>query len=567
MTPTPRPSNGIPVGKFGKVAHTLPPEVQTVTTAILGIRGSGKSTTARVIVEGLVKQHRQVAIIDPTDVWHGLTSSADGRKPGLPVIVAGGAHGHVPLTENDGATMADFIVQDGASVVLSLRHLRKGGQRQFVTAFAEQLYHRKGSDRSPVLVVIDECDAFVPQRVGSAEARMVGSIEDLVRRGRAAGIGVMLISQRAASVNKDVLTQIELLVAHRHTSPQDRKALEAWVEAHDTRDRLQEFMKALASLKRGSAWFWSPGWLDLFTPIDVWRPETFDSSATPGPGQATKTPKAMAEVDLEALRAKLSATIAEAEANDPRKLKAEIAALKAAAAKARPEADPEAVRRAVAAAVAQRDEEWHRAFDEYANAVVQAARARVAAPGQPLATYPAAVKPALTTAAPRPAKTVAPPSGVAGAAQLSGLERALLTVLAQHPAGLTKGAACTYASYAPSGPVSVAWARFAAEGWVQRTADGVRITEAGLAALGSYEPLPTGEALRDHWIAKSSPLEAALLQALFARPDGATKGELVAAAGYKPSGPVSTAWGKFNRLGWTQRTANGLKPAAMWFEE
>jgi hypothetical protein len=30
--------------------------------------------------------------------------------------------------------------------------------------------------------------------------------------------------------------------------------------------------------------------------------------------------------------------------------------------------------------------------------------------------------------------------------------------------------------------------------------NGFRITEAGIAALGAYEPLPTGTALRDYWL-------------------------------------------------------------------
>lgn len=381
-------TTSIRIGQAGRTAFTLPADVQTVTTAVLGIRGSGKTTTSRVIVEGLVAAGRQVVIIDPTDVWWGLRSSADGQKPGLPVVVAGGDHGQVPLSANDGHVLADFVVQERASMVLSLRHLRKGDQRSFVTAFAEQLYHRKGAARTPVLVVIDECDAFVPQRVGGAEARMVGAIEDLVRRGRAAGIGVLLISQRAASVNKDVLTQIELLVAHRHTSPQDRAALEAWVEAHDTDDKLAEFNSKLAGLDRGTAWFWSPGWLDVFCEVAVRLPTTFDSSATPAPGRAAVTPKAVSEVDLDALKTKLAATIEQAEASDPAKLRKRIGELERELAK-KPEvqADPGAVglalRAAAQAAIEDRDAAWTEAIEQHTAEVVRVVQHRISPPGTP----------------------------------------------------------------------------------------------------------------------------------------------------------------------------------------
>lgn len=312
--------------KIGR-KFTLPASLAQQTTAVLGIRGSGKTVTASVCVEELLDQNQQVCVIDPTDVWFGLKSSADGKKPGYPVLILGGDHGDLPLVETDGATVARFVVEERASVIISLRHLRKAAQRRFVTDFCEQLYHLKGkaANRNSLLLVIDECDLYVPQRVGGAEARMVGAVEDLVRRGRAAGIGVLLISQRAASINKDVLTQLETLVAHRHTSPQDRKALLEWVKAHDSDSKQEMFMTSLASLVQGEAWFWSP-LLDIFSRVQVRNRNTFDSSATPKPGKVV-TPKNAATVDIEKWRARLGEIIERKKTEDPQALKKRIADL------------------------------------------------------------------------------------------------------------------------------------------------------------------------------------------------------------------------------------------------
>lgn len=350
----------ITIGKAGGKPFALPSALFDQTTATLGIRGSGKTNTAGVIAEEALSRGHQVVVIDPTDVWHGMQSSADGKHPGFPIIVIGGPNGSVPLAAGDGKVLADFIVDERADVILSLRHLRKHEQRTLVTEFAEHLYHRKGeaSHRTPLLVIIDECDAFIPQRVGGAEARMVGAIEDLVRRGRAAGLGVLLISQRAASINKDVLTQIEALIAHRHTSPQDRKALELWIEAHDTAERRQEFMASLASLPQGTAWVWSPG-LDIFERVQVRARRTFDSSRTPAAGEAAAVPHRRAEPDLEALKSRLSATIQRAQADDPKALRKRIADLERLAAKApAAAADPAAVDKAVSSALERRDAQW-----------------------------------------------------------------------------------------------------------------------------------------------------------------------------------------------------------------
>ena len=307
----------------------LPADAMTLTSAVLGIRGSGKTNSAVVFTEELLDQGQQVIIVDPLDVWWGLKSSGDGAAPGYSVVVLGGNHGDLPLGEHDGRVLADFLVENRVPAILSLRHLRKSEQRRFVADFAEQLYRRKGETghNTPLLVVIDEASSFVPQSFQADSARMVGAIEDLVRRGRASGIGVMLIDQRAASVNKDVLTQLELLVAHRHTSPQDRAALKLWVQAHDTGGQEKTFLDSLASLPRGEAWFWSPGWLDLFQRVLVRQRRTFDSSATPELGKAPPVPQKLAPVDLALLRDKLSATLDESAQNDPQQLRKRIAEL------------------------------------------------------------------------------------------------------------------------------------------------------------------------------------------------------------------------------------------------
>ncbi|MFI4854016.1 MAG: helicase HerA-like domain-containing protein, partial [Phycisphaerales bacterium JB065] len=353
--------NEIDLGKVvGGGGITLPSSVQTITAAVLGIRGSGKTNTGAVIVEDLLHHNRQVVVADPTDVWWGLKSSKTGKKAGYGVVVAGGSHGDVPLDKGDGVALADFVVDHRVSVVLSLRHLRKNAQRQFMTDFAEQVYYRKGESdkRTPLLIAIDECDAFVPQRVGGAEARMVGAIEDIVRRGRAAGLGCLLISQRAASVNKDVLTQIEMLIAHRHTAPQDQNALKAWIDAHDTANRSAEFMKSLANLQCGQAWVWSPGWMDIFERVQIRMRRTFDSSATPKQGEVMK-PTTVAEIDLAAITEKLAKTVKEARENDPKVLKARIAELEKEAKHRKPAgADQKKVNEIVAHAIKERDELW-----------------------------------------------------------------------------------------------------------------------------------------------------------------------------------------------------------------
>lgn len=315
----------IRLGKVGRRVFYLPLDIATQATALHGVRGKGKTNTVGVMVEGLLKVGVQVVVIDPTDVWGGLKSSADGQGDGFPIVVLGGHHGDLPLLSTSGRVVADFAVNNGASMVLSLRHLRKGEQRKFVLDFAEQLYHRKGEaeHRTPLFLVIDECSTFVPQKVMGDTARLVGAVEDIVRKGRASGLGIALIDQRPASVNKDVLSQAELLVCHAVTGKHDRKALREWIEGKDSKDRLGEFESNLAGLDVGEAWFWHPV-ADVFQLVSVDLRSTFDSSKTPKLGETAAAPDTVADVDLESLRDALEETIAEADATDPKKLRQRI---------------------------------------------------------------------------------------------------------------------------------------------------------------------------------------------------------------------------------------------------
>ena len=299
----------------------LPLEAVTETFAILAKRGSGKTYCAAVLVEEMVKANQPVCVVDPIGVWWGLRSNAKGDGPGLPVVVFGGDHGDLPLDEGTGALIADLLVEQRFPAVLDLSLLSKGASRRFMTAFSERLYHR---NREAFHLVLDEADAWAPQRTGADGARLLGAIEDLVRRGRARGIGVTLITQRPAVLNKDVLTQAEVLIALRMTGPRDVAAIDEWIRLHADEDEAKTLKDSLPSLPVGTAWVWSPGWLGVLQQIQVRRRETFDSSATPKPGQRRVEPTQRAAVDLDVLRDQLSAQVEAAEATDPAKLQKRV---------------------------------------------------------------------------------------------------------------------------------------------------------------------------------------------------------------------------------------------------
>ena len=303
---------------------TMPIDAVTQTISILARRGAGKTHTATVLAEEMLRQRLLVVVIDPTDVWWGLRTSRDGKKKGYPIVVFGGPHGDIPLTEDMGEQLAHLVIEQHVPMILSLKHLRKAAQVRLVTHFAEALYH---DNKSPVHLIIDEADSFAPQRPekGKGLEACLGRVEDLVRRGRASGIGVTLVSQRSAVLNKNVLSQTEVLITLQTTAPQDKAAIDAWVKENGDEEERNELMQTIAKLPKGEAWIWSPQWLECFERVRIRQRRTFDSSATPKVGQARRRdPKRRALPDIDAIRASFEEVIREAEADDPDLLRQRI---------------------------------------------------------------------------------------------------------------------------------------------------------------------------------------------------------------------------------------------------
>jgi hypothetical protein len=319
---------GLYLGDSNGAHFELPTEAVTTMISIIGRRGSGKTTTALVIAEEAIEHGLPVVLLDPLGVHHGLRSSADGESAGLPVVVLGGSHGQLPLEESAGKVIADLVVDRPGAYVIDLSSFEsRSAERRFSMDFAERLYRAKTQRREALLLIVDEADTFAPQNVPKGEERMLGAFEAIARRGRVRGLGMTLITQRPAVLNKNLLSQTELMIAHQITAPQDRDALKAWAQGNATAEQVAEFMGSLASLKVGEAWLWSPAWLQIFERIQIRRRRTFDSSATPKPGEARIEPRVLADVDLEELRVQMAEAIQRVEADDPKKLHARIAAL------------------------------------------------------------------------------------------------------------------------------------------------------------------------------------------------------------------------------------------------
>jgi hypothetical protein len=292
----------------------LPADAGTQKFNFLGRSGAGKTYAAGKFVEELLDVGNQVVVIDPVGVWWGLRLAANGKDPGIAIPVFGGQRGDKPLTPTAGNLMADVIVDYGQPMVLDVSEMTGGEMRRFIADFATHLLQRKKRSRTPLMVVWDECQDFVPQRVFGDAAKMVGAVERLIKQGRNFGIGTTLISQRPQAVNKDVLNQAEVLVCFQLTGPQERKTIEGWIVDKDLEKH--DLLEKLPSLEIGHAFFWSPQWLQSLRRVKFLKKRTFDVSATPTLSDA-KQVRDLVPIDLERIEQAMAETVERAKNNDP----------------------------------------------------------------------------------------------------------------------------------------------------------------------------------------------------------------------------------------------------------
>lgn len=250
----------------------IPINAATKTFAILAKRGAGKTYTGAVMAEEFAKNNIPFVVIDPIDVWWGLRVAANGKDKGLPVVVFGVQHEDILLDRDMGRKIAQWIVKKNISCVINTFGLPKAAQRHLLAEFADELLNINNTPRH---IFIEEAHEFLPQRVFGGLGVVFNAVSNLVVMGRNKGIGVTLINQRAATLNKDVLTQIDTLLAFQNTSPQDRKALADWVEYHSADGDFKKFMDSLPSLPKGEGWIWSPEFMGIFERIKIRKRETF----------------------------------------------------------------------------------------------------------------------------------------------------------------------------------------------------------------------------------------------------------------------------------------------------
>lgn len=517
--------------------------------------GGGKSYAVRVLAEQAM-HHVQTIVLDPDGEFASLRELHD--------VLLVGDDGDLPADPRGASLLAQRLFEKRCSAVVDLYELDPEDRELFVRDFLTFLMKIPREKSHPMLVILDEAQDFCPERnMGTSIATK--AVISLMARGRKRGIALCLASQRMSELNKSASSTANNYLLGRTTQDTDRKRVAQDLGLEKT-DR-----DGLRNLDEGQFWAVGPAFSHKdCRKIRVARAETTHpepGTAMPPPPPASRRIRTLIGREFSDLpkRAQEEAkTLAEAHAAVGR-LEKDNAGLRRKLKKGDPE-QVAALQRKLRFAEAELD----KLAAETARAVTDLERARERLTGikpsahdAPPPTRGARVR---SERMPAPAPPSGPPSNGRprvsptdqGSLKRSGGRHRILVVLAQfYPEACTDRKIGLLADLSVGGGTfSTYIGRLRREGLIafeRRTS--ITITQDGLDFLGdSWSPLPTGDALRDHWLHKFTGGKRRILEALFDtypsaldREELALQSELTANAG-----TFSTYLGKLNTLDLTE---------------
>ncbi len=572
---------------------SLPASYVTSTGGVLAVRGAGKTNASRLMAEQMFDAGYPFVAIDPVGSWYGLRAGRDGTsRGGLPVFIFGGKHGDVPLTRESGDLVADVIVDQRLACVVDLTEFNtEADKKYFLLKFATRLFKR---NTEPLHLFLEEADDYIPQKPMRDELHLKRAWENIVRRGRSRGLGMTLITQRSAVVNKDVLTQVENLFVLRTTGPQDIKAVSEWVKYHAVDSSMLE---SLSSLEDGEAWIWSPHLLKEFKRFRFNLSQTFDSGATPK-GKKGRLVATLLDVDVGKLKGRILETIESAAQNDPARLRAQIAKLKAELHSVEKQLERKSTKvvpakdlklklklpdltsvskeidklRQVTASVESSVMKLHEAVLSNERSVEGAVKKLAPEKGQGVDTlFPPPVVHKPTPAARAVEQMKASMRRADEGVKLDKPARAIINVLALvAPKAVSTTYLAIMTGYSvKSSSMANALGALRSQGLAEGPGSAIAITEKGVTLYPATEKLPEGEALLVWWKNKLDKASREILQVFYdagPRPAGGgiTKEDVAERSGYSAtSSSVANALGKLRSL----ELIDGWKISPIFFGE
>jgi len=254
--------------------------------AILGIRGSGKTNTAAVLLEELLKFNFPLTIVDIDGEYWGL-------KEKYEILVVGKSENvDVEIDVEHAEQIAEVSLSKNVPVILDVSGFLYEDTYKLLLNYFKRIWDLAGKYRKPYEIVLEEAHEFIPQGIRTDLKEVLVKI---ALRGRKRGLGAIVVSQRSAKVEKDALTQAEILFLHKVVHPSDLKVYKEILPLPP-----KDVGNLVSSLEVGECIFY---YGETCRPIHIRLRKTFHAGYTPTLGEVkSPTLKTISEEIIKSIK-------------------------------------------------------------------------------------------------------------------------------------------------------------------------------------------------------------------------------------------------------------------------
>lgn len=540
-------------------------------TAWLGIKKAGKTYGAKGVAEQLISHGVPLIVFDAIGLWRFLKTPGDGKDgKGFKVVVAGGEEPDIPLTAQNASEIIRAAMRSNVSLVIDLYDpkLSKADWRKIVqTGFHTLLYENK--QHGPRYIVLEEAAEFCPQKVYDGET--YAAVEKLARMGGNAGLGLALINQRSQEVNKAVLDLCDNLVLMRQRGSAAIEAVQKWMDKVSP-DIADKIAASLPQISAGECWVWAEN-SDMPVYTKTHKLHSFHPDRTKH-GENVKTRASVDTAEfVSTLLSELPKVVEEKKANDPLELKRKIRELEHQIKHVVKDKAPDPIVEKVPVITPDEMTLLKTLDDHFQPQNLGGLLDRVS---KLLSELPARLKTSLaetriarSPVAPviRSARVVRPAGDVSnGEYKLGKGAFQILIAAAQYPSGVTDEQIAVLTGYKKTSRTTFKQ-QLMSRGLLTQGGLGFVATEEGIKALGhDYDPLPTGDQLREHWMQRLSGGELSVFAFVVARyPEVVSKDDIGEQANYKLTS-VNTFCQKLSARQLITTSREGVRAADNLFE-
>ncbi|MDD3933102.1 MAG: DUF87 domain-containing protein [Methanoculleus sp.] len=201
-------------------------ELVTGRTCLIAQSGAGKSWGIAVLCERLLEARIGFCLIDTEGEYFSL-------KDRFPLLRIGSGDGCD--AEIGRANIRELLENAICSRTAVIFDVSETDMREEVTKLAEILYDLESRLKQPFLLIVEEADKFIPQAGTS-----IKKIEEISRRGRKRGLGLLVATQRPSLVAKNVLSQCNSQIIGKLSIENDLKAVSLFFSSRKEVEELAE---------------------------------------------------------------------------------------------------------------------------------------------------------------------------------------------------------------------------------------------------------------------------------------------------------------------------------------